>query len=99
MEKKIRIAAFTGTRKGMTEAQKGAVRRLLVELQITHFEHGAAIGADEQASLVARELGLKLTARPATSPASAAMMPRRTVGPRLRHRLIETRSSSTSRTC
>lgn len=65
MEKKIRIAAFAGTRKGMTELQKSTVQRLLVELEVTHFEHGAAIGADEEASRVARELGLKITARPA----------------------------------
>lgn len=64
MEKRIRIAAFTGTRKGMTEAQKVAVKKLLEDLAITHFQHGAAVGADEEASFVARDLGLKVTGYP-----------------------------------
>ncbi len=60
----IRIAAFTGTRKGMTDAQKVAVRKVLGDLAITHFQHGAAIGADEEASFIARDFGLKVTGHP-----------------------------------
>jgi hypothetical protein len=48
----------------MTEAQRLAVKELLGKLAITHFHHGAAIGADEQASFLARDLGLKVTALP-----------------------------------
>jgi len=68
LQKRIRIAAFSGTRKGMTDAQKEAVNKLLAELEITHFQHGAAIGADEEASFIARDLSLKVTGRPGNIP-------------------------------
>lgn len=43
---------FTGTRFGMTEAQRAAVSRLLFEPDATEFHHGACVGSDEQAAVL-----------------------------------------------
>ena len=41
------IIGFTGTQKGMTDAQKEKVRSILLMLQPSCCEHGGCIGADE----------------------------------------------------
>ena len=41
---------FTGTRKGMTEAQRAQFESIMDWLNVTGFHHGDAIGADAQAS-------------------------------------------------
>ncbi len=43
------IAGFTGTRKGMTTAQKIRFRELISTLQVAKFVHGDCIGADADA--------------------------------------------------
>lgn len=45
---------FTGTRHGMTDAQRTAVNHLLSTLTFTESHHGAAIGADEQFATAVR---------------------------------------------
>ena len=41
-----RVVGFTGTRNGMTKAQKGAVKDLLLRLKPTMVHHGGCVGAD-----------------------------------------------------
>lgn len=61
---------FTGTRRGMTAAQ---ILAILPELEPFYsegdpscwFHHGDAIGADQQAFLVARQMGWMIVAHPA----------------------------------
>jgi len=62
-DKKL-TCCFTGTRSGMTDGQKAEVERLFVELRVTTLYHGAAIGADEEASLIAQRLGINVRAFP-----------------------------------
>ena len=53
---------FTGTRHGMTEAQRGSLRSLLGDAG--EFHHGDCIGADAQAHDIARDLGLEVVVHP-----------------------------------
>src|SRR5262249_45826730 len=48
---------FTGTRKGMTDAQKEAVRVLLAALRPAECHHGDCVGADAQFPALAQEAG------------------------------------------
>lgn len=53
---------ITGTRQGMTPAQKStSLRRLLEEARVTSdgFVHGAGVGVDVEAHAIARGLGFK----------------------------------------
>jgi hypothetical protein len=47
---------FTGTRKGMTSAQRDVIEELLVEYQPTEVHHGDCIGADAQFDGIAKKL-------------------------------------------
>lgn len=61
---------FTGTRMGMTEEQRQTVAGLLQQLPDgdtpaeSEFHHGACVGADEQAAMIAGNLGYHLVAHP-----------------------------------
>jgi hypothetical protein len=64
---------FTGTREGMTDAQKNMVRVLLTEfrtddLQVPDFHHGNCIGADDEALEIANELDYYTIAHPTDMP-------------------------------
>jgi predicted Rossmann-fold nucleotide-binding protein len=63
MEKKV-TCCFAGTRNGMTERQKLEVERLFKELGVTTVYHGGAVGADEEASLIAQRLGINIRGFP-----------------------------------
>ncbi len=59
---------FTGTRRGMTDAQRGAVRAEL-EYGLEHygifvFTHGDCVGADAEAHTIAISLGIRVEIRP-----------------------------------
>jgi hypothetical protein len=56
----VMILSFTGTSRGMTEAQKVTVRRLLGELVPLEVHHGDCVGADTECA----ELATALTPRP-----------------------------------
>jgi hypothetical protein len=60
------VVGFTGTRHGMTEAQKGAVSVLLHELEATHVVHGDCVGADAEFHKIAKEQGLWVAVNPPT---------------------------------
>ena len=55
---------FTGTRQGMTERQKSAVRDLLASYAGTILHHGDAIGADAEAHDIALALGCAIVIHP-----------------------------------
>jgi len=55
---------FTGTRQGMTEAQKISLHQLLLDLGATSLHHGDCLGADAEAHTVAQELGLYIVIHP-----------------------------------
>lgn len=60
---------FTGTQNGMSLAQKITLKSLLYLLSmdttaIRDFHHGMCIGADEQASLIAKEFGFFIYGHP-----------------------------------
>ncbi len=64
------IVGFTGTRMGMTDAQKDAVLSLLKELKPGEVHHGCCIGADADfaclAGLDMDDRGLSIHAHPST---------------------------------
>jgi hypothetical protein len=65
---------FTGTNKGMAPEQKEKVRELLTLIKSQHpddtceLHHGLCIGADEQAAIIAKELGYRVVSHPGNSP-------------------------------
>ena len=59
------VVGFTGTRRGLTEAQAGVLRRLLVG--VDEFVHGDCVGADEAARDIAHDVGVhRIISRPCT---------------------------------
>ena len=68
----IDILAFTGTRKGMTAAQRKAVTRLLEDCNATTLLHGDCLGADAQAHAIADIQGYYIVAHPSDIPGTQA---------------------------
>lgn len=61
------VIGFTGTRKGMTEAQKDQLS-LMLAVFVSHaneFHHGDAVGADREAVGLAQQYGFTCVAHPA----------------------------------
>lgn len=60
---------ITGTRQGMTPAQKTTLKRFLEEARVTKewFVHGACVGVDLEAHALARDLGFKTECWPSNS--------------------------------
>jgi hypothetical protein len=56
MDDRIDHLGFTGTRKGGTQQQLRAMRRLIGKLWPQHVHHGDCLGADDQFHLICREL-------------------------------------------
>lgn len=72
------IIGFTGTRKGMTDSQRDAVKRLIqrfIERYVSHTclgLHGDCIGADVDFHDICRGFGLGVIKRPSTWSATVA---------------------------
>jgi hypothetical protein len=58
------VVGFTGTRQGMTPAQKRVVKDLLGELSPVRVVHGDCVGADADFHAIATELGIPIYLRP-----------------------------------
>ena len=59
---------FTGTREGMTEAQRAKVNRLLRTLAPIWAHHGDCVGADDQFHELAKLAGAKIMLHPPEKP-------------------------------
>lgn len=58
------VVGFTGSRFGMTEAQRERVAEYLRDLKASWFHHGDCVGADAQAHDIARAVGLRIVSHP-----------------------------------
>jgi len=66
---------FTGTRRGMTSAQRAELTRYLGELAPVELHHGGAIGADAECHEIAQALGVpKIVVHPSILPDQSAEM-------------------------
>lgn len=66
------IVGFTGTRVGLTDAQKGALASFLRSWHVLALVHGDCVGADEQCDVIAVEIGISRVLRPCTIDAMRA---------------------------
>ena len=66
---KNKAVGFTGSRKGMTRLQHGALHAYLLKCKkkgLTEFHYGDCIGSDEEAAWTASLMGFKLHSHPCT---------------------------------
>ena len=66
------IVGFTGTKQGMTVFQQDTLCRLLAKYRPVEFHHGDCIGADHQAHLIAKKLGIRIVVHPPDNPKARA---------------------------
>lgn len=59
---------FTGTRRGMTEAQKATLRSWLRRTAPSFFHHGDCVGSDAEANQIAADLGIEIIIHPPKNP-------------------------------
>lgn len=59
---------MTGTRNGMTQAQKAGFEYLLIQFKATHLHQGDCVGADKEAYDIATALKLITICHPPTNP-------------------------------
>jgi len=62
------IVGFTGTRAGMTDQQKEAIKNLFMQWKPTEFHHDDAIGADQQAHDIATIFKIRTIIHPPQNP-------------------------------
>lgn len=61
------VVGMSGTRRGMTDAQKTVFMRMLLEHKATILHHGDCNGADAEAHAMAKRLGLGIETHPCAS--------------------------------
>lgn len=66
------VVGFTGTQLGMTEDQKDALSRILVDEDVTELHHGDCIGADDEAHAIATDLHITVVIHPPENEAKRA---------------------------
>lgn len=72
MEKPVYKVGFTGTSKGASPQQLAELEEKLKKIleehpdHVVELHHGACIGADEQAAIIAKRLGFRVIAHPGT---------------------------------
>lgn len=67
------IIGFTGTRRGMTKAQRSTLGVILFDQhESREFHHGDCIGADEEAHGLARAFGFRIVLHPPSDPRKRA---------------------------
>lgn len=69
------LVGFTGTQRGMTEAQYGAMWTMLCARAPGVFHHGDCIGADEKAAYLARKAGFRVVGHPPINESKRAFFP------------------------
>ena len=80
MEKLVYKVGFTGTSKGASKDQLGELEAKLKKVLEEHpdytveLHHGACIGADTQAAIIAKRLGYRVVAHPGTPKDPTNMM-------------------------
>lgn len=62
------ILGFTGTERGMTRQQRATYRYLIRELDLKVLHHGDCVGADVEADMDARVIGVKIIIHPPLDP-------------------------------
>lgn len=63
---------FSGTRRGMSDRQKGRVFSILARFKPARVHHGDCIGADEQFGEIAYQMHIPIVLHPPTNPALRA---------------------------
>lgn len=84
VSKQITVA-FTGTRNGMSDAQKEKVKSLLIDLKPDKALHGMCIGADEDFHNICKELGIYIEGYPGKSATGDNVTYRSTCEPNITH--------------
>lgn len=79
------IIAFSGTRYGMTGAQKAEVRRALAELKPSVVRHGDCVGSDAEFAKMAREAGVWIEQFPPVDETHRAFTPADVIHPAKTH--------------
>lgn len=64
MYPRYKIVGFTGTRRGMSVAQKNKLNALLADIGAVELHHGDCVGADAEAHQIATKLGLSVCIHP-----------------------------------
>jgi hypothetical protein len=71
----LTLLAFTGTRSGMTDAQKKTVRELLIRLHPSAVRHGDCVGADADFHAIAAAQQIPIFIHPPINPTFRANLP------------------------
>lgn len=69
------IVGFTGTREGMTEFQKNAIRQMFRDVRVIMGHHGDCIGGDEEFHYICHDFDVPVHLHPPDDPRLRAFCP------------------------
>ena len=69
------VVGFTGTRSGMSGAQRSRMQTLMRLLKVTELHHGQCVGADEQAAIIAGQAGAHVVSHPPENTSLMSVVP------------------------